>query len=113
MGFRKSNSFLEAALRRYAFGIFCDFIPDHFDIIMKQKLEIKDPEHTAELVKMSSFKKRQSTDNANNGNVPAKVFVIRLLFNFFLRFQKSSTVAKKLQQASHGTKSLMSFFTKK
>ncbi|KAI1713323.1 RNase h2 complex component domain-containing protein [Ditylenchus destructor] len=90
------------ALRRYSFGVLCDFLPEAVSIVLKARLEIKDVEVFAEPTKNAGKRAVADAMDGDEENYPAA--------------KKTPTISrasKQLQEASKGTKSLASFFTKK
>lgn len=67
------NVILETSLRRYTFGIFCDFFPVYFDALMKDRLKIKDAERFVAPTKVSAPKRRKSGCDEIDENVSVKV----------------------------------------
>ncbi|KAI1704459.1 RNase h2 complex component domain-containing protein [Ditylenchus destructor] len=90
------------ALRRYTFGVLCDFLPEAVATVLKTRLEIKDVEVFAEPTKNAGKRVAANAMDGDEENFPA--------------VKKTPTISrasKQLQEASKGTKSLASFFTKK
>uniref|UniRef100_A0A914DNS4 Ribonuclease H2 subunit B wHTH domain-containing protein n=1 Tax=Acrobeloides nanus TaxID=290746 RepID=A0A914DNS4_9BILA len=92
----------EIVLRRYTFGILADFLPEELGLMLKTHLDIQEPETDS----YSSWKRKideveEDEENYTPSPQPAKKIV------------KISTAAKKLKEASKGTKSLMGFFSPK
>ncbi|EYC42961.1 hypothetical protein Y032_0509g2724 [Ancylostoma ceylanicum] len=87
-------------LDRYSFGILCDYLNPEMTALAKTHLSIRGPP-TDENERVDMSMKRKAEDlYEDTEQKPAKK-------------PKESTVMKKLQQASKGTKSISSFFSKK
>uniref|UniRef100_A0A915D8L9 Ribonuclease H2 subunit B n=1 Tax=Ditylenchus dipsaci TaxID=166011 RepID=A0A915D8L9_9BILA len=81
----------EDVLKRYTFGVLCDYLPQSTSLILKERLKIKDPEifmQPPRAFKRSAVEEEQE-------NEPAK------------KVQKVSRAVKQLKSASKGLKDLL------
>lgn len=62
--------FLEECLRRYSFGIFCDYLPECLETILKNKLQIKDQ---MAFIALNPIFPKKKGDKECDLNVPQKV----------------------------------------
>uniref|UniRef100_A0A914W3T2 Ribonuclease H2 subunit B n=1 Tax=Plectus sambesii TaxID=2011161 RepID=A0A914W3T2_9BILA len=96
----------DEALRRYSWGILCDYLPADVAATLKLRLQIKELEVKRAASDSTATKRKAEEDffsNSENDLIKPEVKK---------KAPELSASQKRLQQASKGTKSLMGFFTK-